>query len=132
MGVNHDEDLTAEKPWVALSFHFVVFNILQDSSFPYKNMGLGVFRVKEELSRGMWTVPPLQQAETELQLVRPVSRYHPGDRSTWVFQALVAECELRLLVLSKGIQGQSWKPIKTQVLMQAYMPMGLCVFTARN
>lgn len=35
----------------------------------------------------MWTVPPLQKAETELQLVGPVSRRRHGDRSTWVFQS---------------------------------------------
>lgn len=35
----------------------------------------------------MWTVPPLQKAETELQLVGPVSRRHHGDGSTWVFQS---------------------------------------------
>lgn len=51
-------------------------------------MGLGVFLVKEELSRPSVDGPsPCEKAETELQPVGPVSRRRHGDRSTWVFQS---------------------------------------------
>ena len=56
-------------------------------------MGLGVFLVKEELSRASVDGPSPAKAETELQLVGPVSRRLHGDRSTWVFQSAGCSAE---------------------------------------